>query len=144
MPSLDPSPVAPSPFFVLRTPLLPFETLPRCRADLQALLERRIVREAIIIAAPAIDAQLSVWCRDPESDAGRKIERALLRYVTRMVGRATPFGMFAGCAMGHIADGTQLKVHGERRHTRLDMDYVVALTETLSRDPQLRPDLRFT
>src|SRR5262249_58763076 len=31
-----------------------------------------------------------------------------------------------------------------RRHTRLDMDYVVALADALACDPRLQPALRFT
>ena len=86
----------------------------------------------------------SVWHREPDSEAGRKVEQALARYVARMAGRATPFGLFAGCSVGTVGRATRLTVGDPARHTRLDMDYVVALADALGRDPQLQPALRFT
>jgi thiopeptide-type bacteriocin biosynthesis protein len=146
MPSAGPRAAhVPSGFFVLRTPLLPFDARPASRADLRALLARPEVRDAIFVAAPSLDARLEVWHRDPDSDAGRKVEQALTRYLARMSGRATPFGLFAGCSVGAVGRATRLAVGPARgRHTRLDMDYVVALAEALGREPDLRPALRFT
>jgi thiopeptide-type bacteriocin biosynthesis protein len=80
----------------------------------------------------------------PESEPGQKMERALVRYFARMAGRATPFGLFAGCSVGTIGDETSLVLADRaryRRHTRLDMDYLVALTDALARAPELRPAL---
>jgi thiopeptide-type bacteriocin biosynthesis protein len=89
---------------------------------------------------------LDVWFQEPQSEAGQKIERALVRYFARMAGRATPFGLFAGCSVGLIGAESRL-VLAERarygRHTRLDMDYLVLLTDALARQPELRPALAF-
>jgi thiopeptide-type bacteriocin biosynthesis protein len=138
---------APSGFCVLRTPLLPFEALSGLdRARLLEWVVEPAVREAIFVAAPALEERLEVWQRDPESEAGRKIEHALVRYLARMAGRATPFGLFASCAVGTIGERTYLLVPGRDeliRHTRLDMDYVAALIDALGRDPVLRNELRF-
>src|SRR5262249_25450767 len=71
-------------FFVLRTPLLPFAALPTTRAELQALLARPELRDALFVAAPSLDERLEVWRRDPDSEAGRKMEQALVRYAARM------------------------------------------------------------
>jgi thiopeptide-type bacteriocin biosynthesis protein len=136
---------APSGFFALRTPLLSFAAQPVSRAELRALILRPEVRDALFIAAPSLEARLDVWQRDPDSDAGRKIEKSLARYAARMAGRATPFGLFAGCSVGVIGRATCLAVGAPcKRHTRLDMDYVVGLVGALSRDPDLQPSLRFT
>jgi thiopeptide-type bacteriocin biosynthesis protein len=138
---------APTGFCVLRTPLLPFGVLSGLdRARLLELIARPAVREALFVAAPALEERLEVWQREPESEAGGKIELALVRYLARMAGRATPFGLFAGCAVGAIGERTHLLVPGRdelRRHTRLDMDYVAALIDALGRDPALRNELRF-
>src|SRR5262245_56757053 len=154
--SQRPGDIVPSGFFVLRAPLLPFDTLTSSpaaepggegidRARLRLLLSRPDVLDAVTVAAPALVERLDVWRREPDSEAGRKIEQALARYVARMAGRATPFGLFAGCSVGTVGDRTRLTVDGPcARHTRLDMDYVVALAEALSRDALLRPALRFT
>lgn len=161
----------PSGFFVLRTPLLPFDlfqawsaalTAPAhsaapaqlaaaltadqawLRERLRGLVEQPAVREAIFVASPDLERVLDQWCEAPESPRGQKGEAALVRYVARMAGRATPFGLFAGCAVGTVGEETQLTI-AERscyqRHTRLDMDYLFALAERLSQEPTLQPKL---
>jgi len=164
--------VTSSGFFALRTPLLPFEefqrwseglvapaaardgnleqALERDRAQLREKLRRIIarpeVREALFVASPSLDESLDVWLREPASERGLKVERTLVRYFTRMSARPTPFGLFAGCSVGIVNGQTRLALEGRagyQRHTRLDMDYLTALTQTLSQDPALRDSLLF-
>src|SRR5262245_34949442 len=124
--------IVPSGFFVLRTPRLPFDCLPGDREAIRRLLERPEVREAIFVAAPALDERIHVWQRDPDCEEGRKIEQALTRYLVRMTARPTPFGLFAGCSVGTMGKSTRLEVNESyHRHTRLDMDYVVGLADSL-------------
>jgi thiopeptide-type bacteriocin biosynthesis protein len=160
--------MAPSGFFGLRTPLLPFDELlawgaglgavgalaERARLEaalaadrallrdrLRALLARPEVREAVFVASPDLEESLVFWQQAPESERGQKVERALVRYVVRMVGRATPFGLFAGCSLGTLGPQSRLALVEQaryQRHTRLDMDYLFALTEALGRQPELR------
>src|SRR5262245_23724543 len=133
-------------FFVLRTPLLPFETLTAAagRERLRALVARPEVRDAVYVASPSLESMLDAWAREPDSEVGRRVAASLSRYAARMAGRATPFGLFASCSVGTIGRATHL-AGGEAcgRHTRLDMDYLVLLADALARDPRLRPDLRF-
>lgn len=161
-------------FFALRTPLLPFDDLIAWGDGLQAAstgsdlarleeavaadracLRQRLmltyarpeVREALFLASPDLEQRLELWLREPESEQGQKIERALIRYFVRMAGRSTPFGLFAGCSVGTLGGQSQLALVGRaeyRRHTRLDMDYLVGLTDALSRQPDLRPQLAFS
>ncbi|MFP2906595.1 lantibiotic dehydratase family protein [Pyxidicoccus sp. 3LFB2] len=144
-------------FFVLRSPLLPFDTLldwSEGASEDRALLRRRLaaglargeLREALFLASPSMDEGLSEWLRAPEGEWGQKVERALVRYWQRMAARATPFGLFAGGAVGLMGPGTRLTLKPRetyRRHTRLDMDYVSALTERLAREPALRAVLDY-
>lgn len=164
----------PSGFFSLRTPLLPFDELvewcsglevaaavndpgrlemafiadcARLRERLQAVFKRPEVREALFVASPDLEERLDLWFQEPESERGRKIERALIRYFARMAGRATPFGLFAGCSVGTLGAESRLVLAERarnRRHTRLDMDYLVLLTDALARDGELRPTLTFS
>lgn len=163
----------PSGFFVLRTALLAFDELvrwsdgleapqapaeertgalardrERLRERLRALIARPAVREALFVASPSLEAHLDDWQAAPDSARGRKVEPALVRYVQRMAGRATPFGLFGGCTLGALSPATTaalvLAPSGSyRRHTRLDMDYVVALTAALAADPELRGALAY-
>jgi thiopeptide-type bacteriocin biosynthesis protein len=174
MAASEPTPVsafAPAGFFALRTPLLPFDELTSWSAGLSAthltdssaaldaaysadrlLLRQRLrdiisrpeVREALCVASPDLDDRLHVWDREPDSEAGEKIERALVRYFSRMAGRPTPFGLFAGCSVGTTGGPTKLALarrSSYRRHTRLDMDYVVALAQALANDAALGREL---
>jgi thiopeptide-type bacteriocin biosynthesis protein len=162
---------APSGFFALRTPLLPFDELltwgdgleapaadparleaaldadrARLRQRLRAVYARPEVREALFLASASLEERLEEWLRQPECEHGPKVERALVRYFTRMAGRATPFGLFAGFSVGTAGAETRLALAERaryRRHTRLDMDYLVLLTDALAREPELRRGLTF-
>jgi lantibiotic biosynthesis protein len=158
----------PSGFFVLRTPLLPFEEMvawsegleavgslgdpqsleaalerdrARLRARLLALVARPELRDALFVASPSLDEALEVWQKEPDSKQGRKLEPAVVSYVSRAAARATPFGLFAGWTTGTIDAQTRLHLQAReryQRHSRLDTDYLWALAEAVERDPQLR------
>lgn len=168
------SPTAqPSGFFVLRTPLLPFDTVTQwsrgleasaCAADPVTLddaiasdrlrLRSRLaeivtepgLREGIFVASPSLEAAIQWWRKDPDSERGQRAERALVAYFMRAASRPTPFGLFAGCTTGTIGARTRLRLDGRdrfRRYTRLDMDYLWALAKAVEADPGLRADLRY-
>lgn len=150
----------PDGFFVLRSASLPFGTLQAwadglsgdpaerretLRARLRQVVGRPEVREAIYVASPGLEQVLDEWIADAHGERGRRAEPAIVRYVERMAGRATPFGLFAGCATGRLGGATQLDAPGiarRARHTRLDMDYLSTLAEALNADPALRRVLR--
>lgn len=155
-------------FFVLRTPLLPFDELlkwndlttdstaltrspasaetvdqsrERLRLFLTELLTRPEIQESLFVASRDLVNAIDHWRQDPNSKRGLRVETSLVRYFLRMAGRPTPFGLFAGYSVGRIDAKTQLVLEGRssyRRHTRLDMEYVCAVVATLERDEMLR------
>ncbi len=154
-------------FFCLRTHLLPFDELLRwgaafsrpgsgadgdlhqplqpgdiaARNHLRELVRRPEVREAIFVASPALDEVVDIWLSDPGSDRGRRAERSLVKYVSRMAGRPTPFGLFAAVACGELGETTNLSVPPAGRclrHTRLDNEYLFALAQLVARNPEVR------
>ena len=78
------------------------------RERLKTILSRPEVRDALFVAAPNVIDRLHLWIEDPDSERGRKVEHVLVRYFSRMTGRATPFGLFAGISTGVIGDQTNL------------------------------------
>ena len=133
-----------APGFVLRAPVLAFDTLERCGtlAGLRALLDDASVIEAVRFASPELAAPLASWQRGGEPPAA--VVRAFARYVTRMAGRATPFGLFAGVAVGAVGEATRLELGtAHRRHARPSVESLVALCDELSRDPEVRAQLRY-
>lgn len=160
-------------FFMLRTPLLPFDTVTewslgleapartadpatledaiasdrlRLRSRLLEIVTEPSFREAIFVASPSLEAAIELWRKDPDSERGQRAEHALVAYLMRAATRPTPFGLFAGCTTGAIGSRTRLRLHGQdrfRRYTRLDMDYLWALAKAIEADPGLRADLRY-
>ena len=147
-------------FFVLRSPTLPFDLLTDWaaaapdpgttndqRIGLGRLIGRADVREALLLAAPAVESLIDDWAagRLPDEEA-RKLERTLVRYLERMCWRSTPFGLFAGTALGIVGDATRIALgprERRKRFTTLDTEYLSALAVALARDPKLRPALRY-
>lgn len=142
-------------FFVLRTPLLPFDEVARwgealeapdvlddtalvaagerdsvlLRARFAALVDRPEVAEALYLASPDLDAAIPLWREDPTRGRGPGIERALVRYFLRMACRPTPFALFGGCSVGTVGPRTRLELAGRehyRRHTTVDVDILRA------------------
>jgi lantibiotic biosynthesis protein len=128
----------PSGFFVLRTPLLPFDVLrawgrgllapgavkdstealeaalerdrAQLRQELSAMVARPEVREALFLASPSLEEHLATWTSAPGGSHGKKLEHTLVRYWQRMAARATPFGLFAGNSLGTLATTSHLQL----------------------------------
>ncbi len=153
--------LAGSGFFALRAPALPFATLTEWAQGVQApsageaelaealAADRRLLRGRLdeLVARPEIRG--AIWVASPELvrevDEGNsgdpRVEATLVRYVSRMAARSTPFGLFAGCATGRIGDRTELRVPGlptRRRHTRVDADHLDALVRATVDAPEAR------
>jgi thiopeptide-type bacteriocin biosynthesis protein len=165
---------APSGFFVMRTPFLPYSALmalgealegarafaeggalgaavaqdsDRVMCRMRQLVERPEIREALFVASPSLDDALTAWLTDPSAPLAHSVPEVVVRYLTRMAARPTPFGLFSGCSLGKIGtEGTRLSLASQaeyRRHTRLDTHYLAALAEALDEDLALRDTLRF-
>ncbi len=160
-------------FFVLRAPLLPLAeflawsdgasaatalqdevalaqalTADRdlLRERLRAFVAQPEISDAIFVASPDLAEYIEHWRREPDSKRGTRVEGALVRYFTRMCSRPTPFGLFAATSLGQIGATTDLQVATRQRcerHTRLDMDYLFALVNTLAKVPALQRSLRY-
>ncbi|MGE5177983.1 MAG: lantibiotic dehydratase [Bacteroidota bacterium] len=163
---------ASSDFFVLRAPLLPFDDFERwgdgiggparasddpgleavLRADrdllrgrLRAIVALPEIRAALLVAAPHLEANLAVWERDPDGPRGARIEISLVRYITRIATRPTPFGLFAANTLGRLGPATRFALlprRAARPRARLDMDYLDAIARALCADPAVRGRLR--
>lgn len=148
------NPYEPFDRYVLRTPLLPFivyDTLSRKRTipdkDLEELLALPKVNEAIFLASPDVHRAMKKWLntKDRTTEKSVRIRNTLLKYISRMCTRCTPFGLFAGTSVGHYADHTDIFFGTgiPNRHTRLDMNYLVALAIDLSKRDEIKKHLVF-
>lgn len=152
----------PSGFFVMRTPALSWNVADRwteeldgdasdghvssLRDRLRAIVRDPLVQLALYLASPSLFERLKPWLAGHISRKTLRIEPAVVRYVMRMTGRATPFGLFAASAVGIIGSETWLRVPANGagvRHSRLDFDFVLHLAEGFGQNPRLRSELRY-
>ncbi|MFI9081755.1 lantibiotic dehydratase [Streptomyces sioyaensis] len=148
----------PTGFFLLRAPALPFEvftSLGECDSREQAMSRLREVgrdprtRRALEVAgSDLVDALRRV--EEVPALAPKRVRRAyagLWRYVTRMASRATPFGSFAGVALGEFHASSVLAL-GERalgvERIRADMGWLMAWIKQLEEDPAALHWVRLT
>ncbi|MBP2479190.1 thiopeptide-type bacteriocin biosynthesis protein [Crossiella equi] len=142
---------APADFFLLRAPALPASTfldvLAGDRAEslarLRALADRPEVRRALYVASPDL---VDALAREPDPTAkrGRRVYSRLLRYLTRMATRPTPFGCFSGVALGDLGPSTTASLGTPvlaRNRVRTDMGWLLGVVKALEEDEQLRPQL---
>lgn len=124
----------PFPDFVFRTPLFPLD------APAEDTTLSPEFREALYLASP----ELYEGCVSKDRKKRTKFERSVLKYRHRAMTRCTPFGLFAGCSTGKIADSTSIELLAttdSKRRTRLDMQYLCALIQEIERDPDVREQL---
>ncbi len=116
------------------------------RAHLRRALADPLVREAIMIASPSLHASIATWEQAPDDPRARDVEAALVRYLSRMAGRPTPFGLFAGVSLGTIGETSELRLSPRsewQRRTRLDTGVLGDALARLLADPWARTQLVF-
>ncbi|CEJ68248.1 hypothetical protein BN1195_00530 [Chryseobacterium oranimense G311] len=135
--------------YVLRTPSKPLNllrTLFKGR-DIQEKQLRNLVndtyfREALFLSSPLLHSTLLKWLDQGLSkEKEEKLKISLLKYISRMSSRCTPFGLFAGYSLGQFGDYNEIEINPENqyvRYTRLDMQYLITFSQYLSGDKKLR------
>lgn len=98
------------------------------------------VADAITLASPVLAASVARACADQVHD-GRQLRRLVVsvaRYLLRMTGRATPFGLFAGVTTATI--GAQPELRWGQRHQpalRADHAWLAGVATDLEGHPEL-------
>ncbi|RZF60233.1 lantibiotic dehydratase family protein [Sphingobacterium corticibacterium] len=149
------NPYRPFERFVFRSPLYPFSTFVRHLAEISASAESfktffadKVIQEAIYLASPVLFEELLKFLERglPNKKEEEKLRYSLVRYLSRMSTRCTPFGLFAGCSVGQLGSHTDILLEENKcykRHTRLDMSYLCALSQDLGKSPDVRSHLRY-
>lgn len=127
-------------FFMLRLPLFPLENfyeLNKMDDYLTAIREyarEEKVREAILVSSPSLYAALPNLEGDLTSRKTKQTLSSFIRYFLRMSTRATPYGLFAGVALGSLTDKTNISLgNGDfnQKRTRPDMEWLFAIIKGL-------------
>ncbi|MEV0883728.1 lantibiotic dehydratase [Streptomyces microflavus] len=122
----------------------------RSREALRALAGHERLRRGLLLASPALDAQLDAYRKQTPAAGARpdkkqrKIERSLLSYVYRTACKTSPFSTFTGVALGSLggSGGLRLRVEEEwRAQARLNVVALGRLADAVIADPARRADL---
>ncbi|OJJ18869.1 hypothetical protein BKI52_25195 [marine bacterium AO1-C] len=141
--------IRPLDYYVLRTPLLPFNSFADVEAiSIEKLLENPIIREAIYLSSPSLLEALLQWFKNgvESTKEEEKLKISFLKYLYRMSFRPTPFGLMAGISVGKFEQQTQVKFaenEHNQRHTRLDMGFLGNFAIQLAERPAIKPHLKF-
>jgi thiopeptide-type bacteriocin biosynthesis protein len=144
---------------IVRTPLFSYEDLLRIPGEqtfnfdrlIAAKLTDPLFMEALYWASPEI-FNLSLQWKKGLLKAGKqenKYLHSLKKYIIRAGSRATPYGVFAGCAAADIADGYHAGLANEmvavspRRSIRLDMRVIGQLIDHIKQDETLIQHLHY-
>lgn len=126
--------------YVFRTPLYPIT----CRNDFDIYQNKDCFNEAIMLASPELYQEKVKSLM--ENTNRSKLRGTMEKYFSRSFYRCTPFGLFAGCSVGEFGEEFEISLscrnHYERC-TRLDMNYVCALIQSLESDRLIRSKLLY-
>lgn len=133
-------------FFMFRSPLLPFHVFEQlqCKESLQAWAQNPTIREAVAIASPSLFEDIENMNKGDKRKQ-QQIQTSLMRYLSRMATRSTPFGILAGLSIGKMDDDTEVKLQGFEKHrkrTRPDMEWLLTFIYRLEQRPEVVQKLR--
>jgi class I lanthipeptide synthase len=136
--------------YYLRTPLLPIKFYEDFlnTPSFERLLENKIFIEALYLASPTLYKQVISWkeqkLKDPKKI--KHLECTILKYVSRISTRCTPFGLFAGCVVGKFDTKTNIqlnKIELFDRFTKFDMSFLTSFKDFILNTEIVRNELLF-
>jgi hypothetical protein len=116
--------------------------------SIKNIIEQKEIQEAIFLASPNLSEKISKWLNGGLTDKKeiQGLTQSIYKYLARMSGRSTPFGLFAGNSVGQITQQASFfipEIDQYRRVTRLDMNFLCSLIQDLSRRQDIRELSRF-
>lgn len=148
-------PYSPFTTFCIRTPLLSLDYYNDLMAadeisdeDLSEHLKSPVVSEAIYLASPELHKQLEKWSKEKFKDdkKNRRIRAALLKYLTRMSTRCTPFGLFAAIGTGTLGAETKIELKPLpkfEKKSHFDMHFLAEFANYLTNLSHIKKQLHY-
>lgn len=141
--------------FIIRTPVYPIDFYKNLTKGLfiesdaiKEILKNTPINEALFLTSPELHAEIQKWIIqvDYPVDKANKIKLSGLKYLMRMSTRCTPFGLFAACGTGKLANETVINIEKEKRFhrkTRFDMQFLTNLASELTANPTIQNQILF-
>jgi lantibiotic biosynthesis protein len=130
---------------ILRAPSLPLNEMIN-EESIFEFSQRPFFKESIYLASPVLYNEMIKWhvgALTSEKEI-EKLKLSLNKYISRMKSRCTPYGLFASCSTLHWSDTTNIVLkNAVARHTRLDMNYLCSLSQSLSSHSEIAPVIKF-
>lgn len=136
-----------------RIPTLPLDTyeelFPFCGNEegldekLRKMSLNPFVREALTIASPSLLNSLQALNNTKDEKRYAQVKKSLIRYLSRMSTRPTPFGFFSAIFMGNfqdIIDDNKKEVNFNKR-ARPDMRWLLKIVKQLEKKTEVLVDL---
>jgi len=144
--------------FIVRAPLLPYNNFQNIFSDKttekekwQQIWKNKLFKEAIFLASPYLYQQLEKYFSTDSPISPKqehKVKNTILKYMTRMSTRCTPFGLFAGVALGKFNRQDTLFETFDNwekvRDTKYDMHFLLSLSSHLSSLPFIKNRILFS
>ncbi|MBO0932142.1 lantibiotic dehydratase [Fibrella aquatilis] len=143
-----------SSFFVLRRPTYSLSKLAQFYSQLatrslddvlRQYYQDPLAQEALFAASPALYERFRCWLAGEQLPEQKKLLTTLHKYFIRMCSRSTPYGLFAGCAMGTFSEQSHLRagsLTALQPYTRVDTDCLQAICTWLTEQPIIRRQLQ--
>lgn len=150
--------------YVVRTPLFSHKEFHKhankdeiSNAELKIIYNNLVFKEAISLASPYLHRQLCKWLeseKEHNPQKQQKLKNSLLKYYSRMSTRSIPFGLFTRVGLGKFSKSVSkvpdLTKENQKnimsdlvRDTKLDMHFLVALSQFFVKTPNIRKHLLF-
>ncbi|MGH2665124.1 lantibiotic dehydratase family protein [Flavobacterium sp.] len=114
-----------------------------------AYLGEPFFNEAIRLASPDLLELFNQLKNSPETLSQEKkegLEITLLKYISRISSRCTPFGLFAGCTVGKFSSETNVVVkshHQFKRFTQFDMHFWIGFLQKNEKQKEYIHSLKY-
>ncbi len=141
--------------YVVRTPTLSrkkfFNAINKSEVtseELHRICSDAVFQEAIRLASPYLYEEMMLWLKSEKRWSPKefqKFKNALLKYFSRMSTRCTPFGLFSSVGLGKFEnENTEIESGIKKiRDTRLDMHFLVSLSQYLAHQPDIKNKLLY-
>ncbi|RLJ23526.1 lantibiotic biosynthesis dehydratase-like protein [Chryseobacterium sp. 7] len=136
--------------FVFRSPLFSYKEFQNNWSDKNTIdknsekyFSNPIFREAIYLASLSLYQEIE---KSTYQNLNERTKSSFLKYYNRTSTRCTPFGLFSGVGTGKFEKETLFPVSSEikkARDTKLDMHFLVALSEQLLSIPYIKNNISF-